>query len=133
MTRPPEKLIEGVLAAFAQFDNDCLSDRTRAGMKASLELGRWVFLAPLGYINALRAMGKSLMGRLRAGTAGATGVQGVRHRALHEGTPSRADESLRLVQPARPAAHVPRDWDAAEKSALGRHRGCTRVRRPREE
>jgi hypothetical protein len=30
-------------------------------MKASLELGRWVFLAPLGYINAPRAMGKSLM------------------------------------------------------------------------
>ena len=53
--------MEGVLAAFAQFDNDCRSDRTRAGTKASLELGRWVFLAPLGYINAPRAMGKSLM------------------------------------------------------------------------
>jgi hypothetical protein len=55
------KLMEGVLAAFAQFDNDCRSDRTRAGMKAALELGRWVFLAPLGYINAPRAIGKSLM------------------------------------------------------------------------
>ena len=53
--------MEGVLAAFAQFDNDCRSDRTRAGMKAALELGRWVFLAPLGYLNAPRAMGKSLM------------------------------------------------------------------------
>jgi site-specific DNA recombinase len=53
--------MEGVLAAFAQFDNDYRSDRTRAGMKASLELGRWVFLAPLGYINAPRAMAKSLM------------------------------------------------------------------------
>ena len=30
-------------------------------MRAALELGRWVFLAPLGYINAPRAMGKSLM------------------------------------------------------------------------
>ena len=29
------KLMEGVLAAFAQFDNDCRSDRTRAGMKAA--------------------------------------------------------------------------------------------------
>jgi hypothetical protein len=46
------KLMEGVLAAFAQFDNDCRSDRTRAGMKAALELGRWVFLAPIGYLNA---------------------------------------------------------------------------------
>jgi hypothetical protein len=55
------KLMEGVLAAFAQFDNDVRSDRTRAGMKAALELGRWVFLAPIGYLNAPRAMGKSLI------------------------------------------------------------------------
>ena len=54
-------LMEGVLAAFAQFDNDVRSDRTRAGMRAALELGRWTFLAPLGYMNAPRALGKSLM------------------------------------------------------------------------
>ena len=35
------KLMEGVLAAFAQFDNDVRSDRTRAGMRAALEVGRW--------------------------------------------------------------------------------------------
>jgi DNA invertase Pin-like site-specific DNA recombinase len=46
------KLMEGVLAAFAQFDNDVRSDRTRAGMRVALELGRWTFLAPLGYLNA---------------------------------------------------------------------------------
>jgi DNA invertase Pin-like site-specific DNA recombinase len=46
------KLMEGVLAAFAQFDNDVRSDRTRAGMRAALELGRWTFPAPLGYLNA---------------------------------------------------------------------------------
>src|SRR6266496_1402001 len=55
------KLMEGVLAAFAQFDNDVRSDRTRAGMRAALELGRWTFLAPLGYLNAPRWSGKSLM------------------------------------------------------------------------
>jgi site-specific DNA recombinase len=55
------KLMEGVLAAFAQSDNDCRSDRTRAGMKAALELGRWTFLAPIGYLNAPRAMSKSPM------------------------------------------------------------------------
>ena len=55
------KLMEGVLAAFAQFDNDVRSDRTRAGMKAALELGRWVFLAPIGYLNAPRSLGKSLV------------------------------------------------------------------------
>jgi DNA invertase Pin-like site-specific DNA recombinase len=54
------KLMEGVLAAFAQFDNDVRSDRTRAGMKTALELGRWVFLAPIGFLNAPRATGKSL-------------------------------------------------------------------------
>ena len=40
------KLMEGVLAAFAQFDNDVRSDRTRAGMKAALEIRRWVFRPP---------------------------------------------------------------------------------------
>src|SRR5438876_3496472 len=55
------KLMEGVLAAFAQFDNDVRSERTRAGMKAALELGRWTFLASLGYLNAPRSTGKSLV------------------------------------------------------------------------
>ena len=32
------KLMEVVLAAFAQFDNDCRSDQPRAGMKAALGL-----------------------------------------------------------------------------------------------
>jgi site-specific DNA recombinase len=55
------KLMEGVLAAFAQFDNDVRSDRTRAGTRAALERGRWTFLAPLGYMNAPRSMGRSLI------------------------------------------------------------------------
>ena len=55
------KLMEGVLAAFAQFDNDVRSDRTRAGMRAALELGPWTFPAPLGYLNAPRWPGKSLV------------------------------------------------------------------------
>jgi DNA invertase Pin-like site-specific DNA recombinase len=33
------KLMEGVLAAFAQFDNDVRADRTRAGMKAATRIG----------------------------------------------------------------------------------------------
>jgi site-specific DNA recombinase len=55
------KLMEGVLAAFAQFDNDVRSDRTKAGMRAALELGRWTFLAPIGYLNAPRWSGQSLI------------------------------------------------------------------------
>jgi hypothetical protein len=34
------KLMEGVLAAFAQFDNDARSDRTRAGMQEAFRRGR---------------------------------------------------------------------------------------------
>jgi len=44
------KLMEGVLASFAQFDNDVRSERTSAGMKAALERGRWTFQPPVGYI-----------------------------------------------------------------------------------
>ena len=55
------KLMEGVLAAFAQFDNDVRSERTRAGMRAALELGRWTFPAPLGCLNAPKWSGKSLV------------------------------------------------------------------------
>ena len=49
--------MEGVLASFAQFDNDVRLDRPRAGMKTALELGRWTFLAPIGYLNVSRSFG----------------------------------------------------------------------------
>jgi DNA invertase Pin-like site-specific DNA recombinase len=55
------KLMEGVLAAFAQFDNDVRSDRTQIGMKAALAQGQWVFLAPLGYVNVPRPAATSLL------------------------------------------------------------------------
>ncbi len=53
--------MEGVLAAFAQFDNDVRSERTLAGMKAALTLGRWTFQAPLGYLNAPKWSKSSLV------------------------------------------------------------------------
>ena len=53
--------MEGVLAAFAQFDNDVRAERTRAGMRAALEQGRWTFVPPLGYLNAPKWAGKSLI------------------------------------------------------------------------
>ena len=95
------KLMEGVLAAFAQFDNDCRSDRTRAGMKAALELGRWTFLAPLGYLNAPRAIGQEPDARSGARAACAASVRGVRDRTLHEATAAQAVKSLGLDEPAR--------------------------------
>jgi site-specific DNA recombinase len=55
------KLMEGVLAAFAQFDNDQKAERTEAGMRAALQLGRWTFKAPLGYLNSNAEIGPSLV------------------------------------------------------------------------
>src|SRR5262249_6438557 len=54
------KFIEGVLAAAAQFDNDVRAERTRAGMRAAQELGRWTHQAPLGYLTGIR-LGPSLV------------------------------------------------------------------------
>lgn len=45
------KLMEGILASFAQFDNDVRAERTVAGMKAAIQSGKWTFKAPLGYLN----------------------------------------------------------------------------------
>ncbi len=46
---PSGKLVEGIFASFAQFDNDQRSERVTTGMKAALSRGRWVFQPPLGY------------------------------------------------------------------------------------
>ena len=46
------QLMEGILASFAQFDNDQKAERTKTGMTAALQRGRWTFKAPLGYRNS---------------------------------------------------------------------------------
>ncbi|HJS57497.1 MAG TPA: recombinase family protein [Vicinamibacteria bacterium] len=43
------RLLETMLAAFSQFDNDLRSERSVAGLKAALRRGRWTFRPPLGY------------------------------------------------------------------------------------
>lgn len=45
------RLMESMLASFAQFDNDVRAERTVAGMKAAMQAGKWPFKAPLGYLN----------------------------------------------------------------------------------
>jgi DNA invertase Pin-like site-specific DNA recombinase len=102
------KLMEGVLAAFAQFDNDVRSDRTRADMKAALELGRWVFRAPISYLNAPRSMGKSFDPRSATSPARATRVRGLRDGSIHEGTAAETGQDLRPHQSPRKAGHVAR-------------------------
>ncbi len=53
------KLMETILAGFAQFDNDVKAERTKAGMKAAMERGRWPYSAPLGYLNNKAPKGQS--------------------------------------------------------------------------
>jgi site-specific DNA recombinase len=48
---PTEKLIETMLAGFAQLDNDVRGERARNGMKARFKTGLISSKAPLGYLN----------------------------------------------------------------------------------
>jgi len=57
---PSGRLMEGILAAMAQFDNDVKSERVTVGMQAARALGRWVSRPPLGYLNGPRT-GPSLI------------------------------------------------------------------------
>lgn len=57
---PSGRLMEGILASFSQFDNDARSQRVTAGMQAAIDRGRWVWHAPLGYLNGPRG-GPSLV------------------------------------------------------------------------
>ena len=117
------KLMEGVLAAFAQFDNDVRSDRTRAGMWAALELGRWTFLAPIGYLNAPRAMGQSLMpDPERAAMVRRLFKQCATGTYTKQEIPQKATE-WGTDQPSRPAARFARiravrDWQRRSRQSL---------------
>ena len=95
------KLMEGVLAAFAQFDNDVRSDRTRAGMRAALELGRWTFPAPLGYLNAPKWSGKSLVHDPERAPLVKQCVRGSRDRPVHEAGSHRPSDRGRLAHAGR--------------------------------
>lgn len=48
---PVGKFTENVIVAANQFDNDIKALRTRMGMEAGRERGRWQHQAPLGYLN----------------------------------------------------------------------------------
>ena len=54
---PAGRFMEGILAAMSQFDNEQRAERTRVGLRASAQMGRWVFKRPLGYLSSPR--GKS--------------------------------------------------------------------------
>lgn len=49
---PAGRLLSGMLAAVAQFDNDVRAERARAGMRARKRAGGWVAAVPIGYRRA---------------------------------------------------------------------------------
>lgn len=46
---PDGKLMQNIIASFAQFDNDQKSQRTLIGMRQAVKDGYWIWHAPLGY------------------------------------------------------------------------------------
>ena len=48
---PTGQLMSNISSALAQFDNHLRADRTKAGMRAAVELGRFPHKGPLGYRN----------------------------------------------------------------------------------
>lgn len=51
------KVMEGILAIVAQFDNDKRSDRTKAGMESVVASGGYPFRCPIGYLPAEKPLG----------------------------------------------------------------------------
>ena len=58
---PQGQMMEGMLAVFAQFDNDVRSERSIIGMRDRINEGRWVWRAPLGYINSKDTNGEPML------------------------------------------------------------------------
>jgi site-specific DNA recombinase len=50
------RLMETIFAGMAEFDNADRTDKTVTGMKSAIAAGRWPWKAPLGYLNAGKAM-----------------------------------------------------------------------------
>lgn len=52
------KLMEHILASFAEFDNRVRAERSSKGMESRLREGGWVHIAPIGYQNVKDFMGR---------------------------------------------------------------------------
>jgi site-specific DNA recombinase len=58
---PEGELMQNIIASFAQFDNQQRGRRTRSGMIQAVKDGRYVWKAPIGYINNKIEGGVSLL------------------------------------------------------------------------
>ena len=48
---PSGKFMEAVFAARAEYDNDNRSEQSRSGMQTGIKDGRWMWMAPVGFVN----------------------------------------------------------------------------------
>ena len=55
---PMGKAMEGISSIFAQLDNDNRAERCKNGMMDGVDAGRWMWPAPIGYINGRDVTGK---------------------------------------------------------------------------
>lgn len=53
--------MEGVLAAFAEYDNLQKREKVIAGMRAAAGRGQWAWQAPIGYFQVSAGRGKTLL------------------------------------------------------------------------
>ena len=60
-SNPSGQLMEGVLSAMAEFDNNVRAQRTAEGMRTRLLKGLWGWGAPLGYINTKDVTGEKII------------------------------------------------------------------------
>jgi len=98
------KLFEGIFASIHEYDNNIKIDRTKTGMKAAMEAGRWPFVAPLGYLNSRTKNGPSLFpdpvmgGLIRTGfelcSTGSYSIQSVLDKVTALGLKSKGNQKL---------------------------------------
>ena len=73
-----------------------------------MELGRWTFLAPLGYLNARRSTGRSLIPDPERAPLVQTGLPGFRDGTLHEARGAQERQRPRLDDETRQAGSARR-------------------------
>lgn len=58
---PAGNFMTTIIAGVYQLENDNRAEKTRVGMRATAQLGRWPFKAPLGYLRGRKEEGTSLV------------------------------------------------------------------------
>ena len=58
---PAGNLVRGITSIVAEYENNVKAERTKLGMQRAAEMGRWPFVAPLGYRNVSNRHGPNII------------------------------------------------------------------------